>query len=247
MLELDKIYNMDCIEGMKQLDSNCIDMILCDLPYGVTARNKWDIIIPFDKLWKQYERIIKDNGAIVFTATEPFSSELIVSNKILFRYDLIWKKPNPTGFLNSNRMPLRGHEQILIFYKKLPIYNPQMTDGRPYKANRSGRTSINYQDTKLTSGIYDGKRYPISVIKFQRDKEKLHPTQKPLALFEYLIKTYTNENDLVLDNCMGSGTTAVACKQTNRRYIGFEISKEYCDIANKRLDNVALSKKLGEI
>ena len=243
MLEKNKIYCMDCLEGMKQMDDNSVDMILCDLPYGVTARNKWDIIIEFDKLWKQYERIIKDNGAIVLTATEPFASMLIISNNKLFRYDLIWEKPLATGFLNANRMPLRNHEQVLVFYKKLPTYNPQKTKGKPYTMKRRGDTS-NYNEVKELHWVTNsnGDRFPKSVIKFSADKDKLHPTQKPVKLFEYLIKTYSDEGDLVLDNCIGSGTTAVACKNTNRNFIGIDTSEEYCKIANKRLEQENLTK-----
>jgi len=237
--KLNKIYCCDCLKGMVAIPDKSIDMILCDLPYGVTARNKWDVIIPFDELWGQYKRVIKDNSVMVFTATEPFSSMLIMSNNKLFRYDLIWEKPLATGFLNANRMPLRNHEQVLIFYKKLPTYNPQKTIGKPYKMTRRSDTT-NYNSVKKLHWTTesDGKRFPKSVIKFSADKEKLHPTQKPVALFEYLIKTYTNEGDLVLDNCIGSGTTAVACKKSNRNFIGFEISQEYVDIANKRLAEI---------
>ena len=235
-LDLNKIYNEDCLEGMKRIDDKSIDMILCDLPYGMTY-NKWDTAIPLEELWKQYERIVKDNGAIVLTASQPFASELISSNRKLFRYEWIWEKENATGFLNAKKNPLRIHENILVFYKKLPIYNPQMRKGKPYTAVRKEKPSLNYyKNQKMTKTVSDGERYPISIIKFNRDKEKLHPTQKPVALFEYLIKTYTDEGEIVLDNCIGSGTTAVACINTNRNFIGFELDKGYFDIAKNRIE-----------
>ena len=235
-LVLNKIYNEDCLEGMKRIADKSIDMILCDLPYGMTY-NKWDTVIPLDRLWKQYKRVIKDNGAIVLTASQPFASELICSNRKLFRYEWIWEKENSTNFLNAKKNPLKKHENILVFYKKLPVYNPQMSKGKPYTAVRKEKPSLNYyKNQKMAKTVSDGERYPISIIKFSRDKEKLHPTQKPVALFEYLIRTYTNEGETVLDNCIGSGTTAIACLNTNRNFIGFEKDKEYWEIANERLE-----------
>ena len=235
-LDLNKIYNEDCLEGMKRIADKSIDMILCDLPYGMTC-NKWDTVIPLDRLWKQYKRVIKDNGAIVLTASQPFASELICSNRKLFRYEWIWEKENSTNFLNAKKNPLKKHENILVFYKKLPVYNPQMSKGKPYTAVRKEKPSLNYyKNQKMAKTVSDGERYPISIIKFSRDKEKLHPTQKPVALFEYLIRTYTNEGETVLDNCIGSGTTAIACINTNRNFIGFELDEEYWEIANERLE-----------
>ena len=235
-LDLNKIYNEDCLEGMKRIADKSIDMILCDLPYGMTY-NKWDTVIPLDRLWKQYKRVIKDNGAIVLTASQPFASELICSNRKLFRYEWIWEKENSTNFLNAKKNPLKKHENILVFYKKLPVYNPQMSKGKPYTAVRKEKPSLNYyKNQKMAKTVSDGERYPISIIKFSRDKEKLHPTQKPVALFEYLIRTYTNERETVLDNCMGSGTTAIACLNTNRNFIGFELDEEYWKIANERIE-----------
>ena len=238
MLELNKIYCMDCLEGMKYIDDKSIDMILCDLPYG-TTQNKWDTVIPLNALWEQYERIIKDNGMICLTATQPFATQLINSNEKLFRYDLIWDKKLPTGFLNAKRQPLRRHELILCFYKKMPVYNPIMRKGK--QRSKGGKLyslsdcygTINQPKEKE---IYD-EYYPTSIIEIgnANQKGKIHPTQKPVELFEWLIKTYTNENEVVLDNCMGSGTTAIACINTNRNYIGFELSPEYCDIAEKRI------------
>lgn len=241
MLELNKLYNGDCLEVMKDIDDKSIDMILCDLPYGTTARNKWDIIIPFDYLWCQYERIIKDNGAIVLTSQQPFTSKLIMSNEKLFRYEWIWEKTTATGHLNAKKMPMKAHENILVFYKKLPTYNPQKTRGHApvHSYTKHQDDGLNYGKTK--SGISGGgstERYPRSVQIFSTDKQKeaLHPTQKPLKLFEYLIKTYTNEDELVLDNCIGSGTTAVACINTKRNYIGIEKDNTYFEIADRRIE-----------
>lgn len=223
----------DCLELMKQVSDKSIDLILCDLPYGTTA-NKWDTVIPFDKLWAQYKRIIKDNGAILLFSQMPFGANLIMSNPKMFRYEWIWEKENITGFLNAKKMPLKKHENILVFYKHLPTYNPQMREGfKPY-SQMSGKGSSNYGDYKAIPSSSDGTRYPIDMIKFNRDKG-LHPTQKPVALLEYLIKTYTNEGDVVLDNCMGSGSTGIACKNTNREFIGMELDEKYFNIACERI------------
>lgn len=225
----------DCLELMKEIPDRSIDMVLCDLPYG-TTRNKWDSVIPLNKLWEQYERIIKDNGAIVLFSQMPFSAELVHSNLKLFKYEWIWQKDNGTGFLNAKKMPLKIHENILVFYKKLPLYNPQMRIGfKPYKC-KQGRHSTNYgayEQGHITES--NGERYPIDIIKFKKDAG-LHPTQKPVELLEYLIKTYTNENETVLDNCMGSGSTGVACVNTNRNFIGYELDEHYFQIAKERLE-----------
>lgn len=236
-MDLNKIYLGDCLEIMKDIEDKRVDLILCDLPYGVTSRNEWDEIIPFDKLWEQYKRIIKDNGVIVLTAIQPFASMIVMSNLEMFKYEWIWEKTQGTGFLNSKKQPLRNHEQILVFYKSQPAYNPQMWQSNPYIAKRLDKSySTNYGKQKRVDTINtDGKRYPLTIQKFKYDSEKIHPTQKPLALFEYLIKTYTKEGDLVLDNCIGSGTTAIACLRTNRNFIGTELSEKYYKIANKRL------------
>ena len=227
----------DCLELMKDIPNKSIDLILCDLPYGTTA-NKWDIVIPFDKLWAQYNRIIKDNGAILLFSQMPFGANLIMSNPKMFRYEWIWEKENGTGFLNAKKMPLKKHENILVFYKHLPTYNPQMREGfKPYYKDNSdsSTSSSNYMSLKGTVSSSDGTRYPIDMIKFNRDRG-LHPTQKPVALLEYLIKTYTNEGDVVLDNCMGSGSTGVACQNTNREFIGMELDEKYFQIACDRLE-----------
>lgn len=230
----------DCLELMKDIPDCSIDMILCDLPYG-TTRNKWDVVIPLDKLWNDYERVIKDNGAIVLFSQMPFTAELVLSNKKLFKYEWIWQKTIGTGFLNAKKMPLKIHENICIFYKKLPTYNPIMRKGfKPYKI-KSGKASQNYGEQVQVETISDGTRYPIDIIEFptvnMMSKEKCgHPTQKPVSLLEYLIKTYTNEGETVLDNCMGSGSTGVACIHTNRNFIGMELDKNYFDIAKERIE-----------
>lgn len=248
MIEINNTYHGDCLEIMKEIPAKSIDMILCDLPYG-TTQNKWDVVIPFEPLWKHYERIVKDNASIVLTAAQPFTSMLVMSNPKLFRYDLVWEKSIATGFLNANRMPLRGHESILIFYKKLPVYNPQMkllTTPSFKKNNRAGRKIESYGNFRsdVDAGSKDGSRFPRSVFSIQTDPEffistqkglTVHPTQKPVSLFEYLIKTYTNEGELVLDNCAGSGTTAIACMNTNRNYILMEKEEKYFNIILDRI------------
>ena len=238
-MELNKIYNEDCLIGMKEIPDKSIDMILCDLPYG-TTRNKWDTAIPLNWLWDEYNRVIKDNGAIVLTAQTPFDKVLGVSNIENLKYEWIWQKPSGTGHLNAKKMPLKNHENILVFYKKLPTYNPQFTEGKVYKA-KSGRASSNYGPQKSVTTQNNGQRYPLSVQNFNKENG-LHPTQKPVTLFEYLIKTYTNEGETVLDNCMGSGTTAIACINTNRNYIGFELDEEYYNLANERISKTLKSE-----
>ncbi|OUB88761.1 cytosine methyltransferase [Bacillus thuringiensis serovar medellin] len=238
---LNQVLNMDCLEGMKMIEDKSIDMILCDLPYGTTSC-KWDSIIPFDLLWEQYERIIKDNGAILLTASQPFTTKLIASNMKLFRYEWIWKKGNhTTGFPNANRMPLKNHENVLVFYKKLPKYYPQdlILLDKPIRQSGSKKLKIlGDRMDKTLNKTYVTKytNYPKSIIDFPRDSKTFHPTQKPVALFEYMIKTYTKEGETVLDNCMGSFTTAIACINTNRNYIGFEMDEEYWKLGNERVE-----------
>lgn len=231
----------DCLEVMKSITSGSIDMILCDLPYGTTAC-RWDTIIPFEPLWEQYKRIIKDNGAIVLTASQPFTSALVMSNPEMFKYDLVWDKIKGTGFLNAKKMPMRNHETILVFYKKLPTYNPQKTKGHKLKESFRAKhlqTEV-YGDMKKDYSYSSTERYPRSIQAISTDTQNssLHPTQKPVALFEYLIKTYTNEGDTVLDNCAGSGTTGVACINTNRSYILIEKERKYIEIINDRLKKI---------
>ena len=228
-----KLLHGDCLELMKDIPDGSVDMILCDLPYG-TTHCKWDSVIPFELLWKQYNRIIKDNGAICLFSQMPFSAMLVSSNLQMYRYEWIWKKSNSTGFLNAKKMPLKAHESIEVFYKKPPTYNPQFTQGKPYKTTTGSLTS-NYNKFYKITTVSDGRRYPIDVLEF-KSEIGLHPTQKPVALLEYLIKTYTNEGEIVLDNCMGSGSTGVASVHTNRNFIGIELDKDYFDIAKKRID-----------
>jgi site-specific DNA-methyltransferase (adenine-specific) len=245
---LNKIVCGDCLDLLKEIPDNSVDLVLCDLPYGNMTGNNWDVLIPLDKLWIEYKRIIKDNGSVLLTATNPFASILIQSNKEMYKYDWVWEKENGTNCVSIKYQPFKIHEYILCFSKGKVTYtpqghfikyNPQMTKGEPYHCI-SGRHSSNWRGGDISGfeTINKGKRFPKSIIYFPRDKEKLHPTQKPLALFEYLIKTYTNKGDLVLDNCIGSGTTAVACKQLGRDFIGIEISPEYCKIAEQRLKAV---------
>lgn len=242
---MNQIYNIDCLVGMRQIPDKSIDMILCDLPYG-TTQNQWDSVIPLDALWREYERIIKDNGAIVLTAQTPFDKVLGASNLKLLRYEWIWEKEAGTGFLNAKKMPLKNHENILVFYKKLPIYNPQMREGKSYKGKYSSKNlcSSNYGESRFDDEVsmtYEG-RYPVTILKFPRDTNRLHPTQKPVALMEYLIRTYTNEGDVVLDNCVGSGSTIIACLKSNRQYIGFEIDKKSYDISLSRVSEFIQSR-----
>ena len=230
----------DCLELMKDIPDKSVDMILADLPYG-TTQNKWDSVIPLDRLWKQYKRIIKDNGVIVLFGQGKFTGEMMLSEPKLHRYNLIWDKVLPSGFLNANRMPLRSHEDIVVFYKKLPQYNPQKTKGKPN--NSKGIPKQNENNNYGHFEFVDNKdelgdmKHPKSIIRFEKPHPSvgIHPTQKPVDLMEYLIKTYTNEGETVLDNCMGSGTTGVACKNLNRNFIGIELDDDYFEIAKQRI------------
>lgn len=233
---MNKIYNEECIAGMKRIPDKSIDMILCDLPYG-TTQNKWDTIIPLDLLWGQYERIIKDNGAIVLTAQTPFDKVLGCSNLKMLRYEWVWQKNKPTGHLNAKKMPMKAHENILVFYKKLPTYKPQnLIKKETPTIRRGGKGNGTNYGKSDKDAIQEYENYPKDILNFTMDVDTLHPTQKPVALFEYLIKTYTNEGETVLDNCIGSGTTAIACINTNRKFIGFELDKEYYNVAQKRIE-----------
>lgn len=227
------------MELMKLIPDKSIDMILCDLPYG-TTKCKWDVIIPFEPLWEQYNRIIKDNGAIVLFNTEPFGSYLRISNLKNYKYDWIWDKVKGTGFLNAKIQPMRNHELISVFYKKQCTYNPQKTTGHIKKKSykRKNLQSEVYGEMKNEILYESSERYPRSIQIFSTDTQKssLHPTQKPVALLEYLINTYTNKGEIVLDNCMGCGSTCVAAINTKRSYIGFELMQEYFDIAKHRIN-----------
>ena len=239
-----QLFNGNCLELMKNIPDGSVDMVLCDLPYNMT-RNEWDCAFPLNHLWQQYNRIVKDNGAIVLFGSGHFTVDLINSADncgFKWRYNLIWKKTTPTGFLNANRQPLRTHEDICVFYNKQPTYNPQKTKGHERKVStahhkRDSKKTTNYGAHGLKS--YDStERFPTSIITFATDKQKqaLHPTQKPVLLLEWLLKTYTNEGDTVLDNCMGSGSTGVACVNTSRKFIGIELDEHYFDIAEKRIE-----------
>ena len=237
-----RLYQGDCLELMKDIPDGSIDMILCDLPFG-TTKNHFDIPLPFKEMWKHYNRIIKDNGAIVLFSQMPFTASLVLSNTKMFRYEWIWQKSKSTGFMNAKKMPLKSHENILVFYKKLPQYNPQgLSSGVHLKTGRSRKgNSRNYGKTGCGNPEYIQTQtgYPKDIIKFSNPSNKghLHPNQKPIDLLEYLIKTYTNEGETVLDNCMGSGSTGVACVNTNRNFIGMELDKQYFDIATERIAN----------
>lgn len=234
-MDYDYVKQGDCLELMKEIPDGSVDMILCDLPYG-TTQNKWDVVIPYEPLWEQYKRIIKGNGAILLTATPPFSALVGASNASMLKYSWYWKKPH-TGQLNSHRMPLKNVEEVLVFYRKQPTYNPQFENGSPYVVERKNyKGSECYGKQKGHKTVSDGKRYPMQILSFSETGKKLHPTQKPVALLEYLIKTYTNEGEVVLDNCMGSGSTCVAAINTGRHYIGFEKDPHYFEVAKRRIE-----------
>ena len=289
-MEIDRIYNEDCLIGMRDIPDKSVDAIICDLPYGVLNRQnksaQWDNIIPIEPLWEQYERIIKDNGAIVLFAQGMFTAQLMMSNPKMWRYNLIWDKINrSTGFLNANRCPLRIHEDIVVFYKSQPTYNPQFTFGQVnhkrggagngYKQNKAGaiygkqtnggkkekEEMPSFEDSEMclsgarnrcygnfavTETRITNEKYPTSIIRVDKehDGNYHHPTQKPVNLIRWLVRTYTNEGDLVLDNCIGSGTTAIACIKEKRHFIGYEITKEYFDIAQERIKQEQMQLKL---
>ena len=231
------LVNADCFDVFPFIDDKSVNLILCDLPYGVTNM-KWDSVLPFDKMWKEYERIITDNGAIVLTATNPFASALIMSNPKLFKYDIVWHKNCPSNPAMAKRQIMRQHELVLIFYKKQCVYNPQMEE---YSESSKSRIKYSFNVDKKSEhydlkeiGSRGEKRYPNSVQKITR-QTGIHPTQKPLELMKYLVKTYSNENDVVMDNCMGSNTTGLACKELNRQYIGIEKDKNYYDVSVSRV------------
>ena len=244
MIEVDKIYNEDCLIGMQKIDDKSIDCIICDLPYG-TTKCSWDIIIPFDKLWEQYNRIIKDNGAIILFGQEPFSSLLRVSNLKDYRYDIYWQKERLTNIMQVKRRVGKDIETISIFYKNQCTYNPQMVKydgpkrGNKVKNGKLGKLVDDNNDKKVFEYNDTGFRYPTQVWKFKRDilTSNIHPTQKPIALYEELIKTYSNPGDLLLDNCSGSGTIAIAALNTGRHFIGFETNENYYNESLKRIDN----------
>ena len=250
MLELDNIYNMDCLEGMKQIPDGTIDAVICDLPYGVlngeSEGGSWDTIIPFEPLWAEYRRVCKPTAAIVLFAQGMFTADLMHSNPKMWRYNLIWNKMRATGFLNCGRMPLRQHEDICVFYEKLPTYNPQKYEVPDWaKTHTRGRGASN---TNRCYGNFDlhqqfditNEKYPRSIIEISKktnETDAWHPTQKPVDLLRYLVLTYTNEGDTVLDNCSGSGTTAVACVKEKRHFICFEKDETYWKKSVERVKN----------
>lgn len=239
-MEKNIIYHGDCIEGMKILPDNSVDMVLTDPPYG-TTQNKWDTVVNMDAFWEEIKRVTKKNSAILIFTQMPFTASMIVSNPKMFRYEWIAEKNNPTGFLNVKRMPLKCHENILVFYEKLPTYNPQMIQGKPHSRGGTGRQSKNYGSYGDTKRIISNTYFPRDVLKvnWQDSMKGLHPTQKPVSLCEYFIKTYSNKGDIILDPFIGSGTTAVAAVNTGRKYIGFEQDDKYFDTAQNRLEKLA--------
>ena len=252
MIEPNTLHHGDCLDVMKQIKDKSIDLVLCDLPYNaLNKRNEWDKIIPFEPLWEHYKRIVKQNGAIILFGQGLFSAKLIMSQPKMFRYNLVWDKKLKSGFLNANRMPLRQHEDIIVFYKKMPTYNPQMIKSEPHKRSHVGKhaqpTNNCYGNYKPTPEIISDEKFPSSIISFKKEHFKgksYHPTEKPVDLLRYLIRTYTNKGDIVLDNCMGSGSTIIAAIMENRQYIGIEKELKYFDIAKCRVENELSQLKL---
>lgn len=228
------LIHSDCFDVFPHIPTASIDLILCDLPYG-TTQNKWDSVIKLDALWAQYWRIAKQDAAVVLTAAQPFTSALVMSCPAKFRYEWIWIKSKITGVLNAKRMPVRKHEQVLVFYQNQPTYNAQglITKGT---STKQGGNSNNYGKRNTEDYIQEFTNWPRDVLEIASEGNTVHPTQKPVALMEYLIRTYTNEGDVVLDNCMGSGTTGVACNNTNRRFIGIEKDLNYFEMAKQRIN-----------
>lgn len=252
-MELDIIFNQDCFEGMNSISDHSVDTIISDMPYG-TTHNKWDTKINLEALWSHYKRIIKPTGAIVLFAQCPFDKRLALSNLPWLKYEWIWQKSNTTNFLNANYAPLRAHETILVFSPASAtnrgnvkmIYNPQKSQSKPYVTERSGVRTGNYARYYPVKTESDGSRYPTDVLFFATERHTPHPTEKPLKLIRYLVRTYSNEGDVILDSFMGSGTTAVAAVLEKRHFIGFETDKMYCDFANDRVNN-ALKQKAFDL
>jgi len=243
---LNNLIENDCLEIMKEIPSKSVDMILCDLPYG-TTQNKWDSVIPLPELWKEYERIIKDNGVVVLTAQGLFTAKLIMSNERLFKYKIVWEKSKPTNFLNAKKQPLRKHEDICVFYKSQPVYNPQMKNGSPYnKGFRKDQFTGSYGDFKTVEVKSDGDRYPTDVVYFktaESEGEVYHPTQKPVELGRYLIRTFTNPGDIVMDNAFGSGSFLMAAILEFRNFIGIEKNKDVHLFKKKRINYIEVAKR----
>lgn len=237
-----QLFQGDCLQILPSIPDSSVDLILVDPPYGST-RCAWDIVIPFDALWQQYQRVIKENGAILIFASEPFASHLRLSNLEWYKYDLYWKKEKPTNFMNLKKRAGKLTENICVFYKNQPTYNPQMVKHEGKLVKNSPKAKFNSEvsskwDRRITPYVDTGYRYPCDILEFRREKlgSTLHPTQKPLALIEYLVKTYSNEGDVILDSCMGSGTTGVAAKRLQRDFIGIELDEKYFEIAKKRIE-----------
>lgn len=240
------MYEGDCLEIMKQLPDNSIDMVLCDLPYG-TTQNKWDSVIPLDELWKQYRRVVKDNGAIVLTSQGMFTAELMLSNPSMFKYKWVWEKSKSTNFLNAKKQPLRKHEDVCVFYKKQPIYHPQMIEGEPYdKGVRKNQLSGSYGDFLPVHVQSDGKRYPTDIIYFKTAESEgkvYHPTQKPIELGRYFVRTYTEPGAVVLDNTSGSGSFLVAALLEGRNFIGIEKNEDVALFKKEDIDYIEVTKQ----
>lgn len=243
---INNVFEGDCLEIMKQLPEKSIDMVLCDLPYG-TTQNKWDSVIPLGGLWQQYRRIVKDDGAIVLTSQGMFTAELMVSNSKMFRYKWIWEKSKSTNFLNAKKQPLRKHEDVCVFYRKQPVYHPQMIDGLPYdKGIRKNQQSGSYGDFQPVHVHSDGKRYPTDIIYFKTAESEgkvFHPTQKPVELGRYFVRTYTNPGDIVLDNTSGSGSFLVAALLEGRNFIGIEKNENVALFKKGDIDYIAVTKQ----
>ena len=243
---INRLFEGDCLEYMNYIPDGSVDMILCDLPYGMT-QNQWDCQIPLDELWKQYKRIIKPNGAIVLTSNGIFTAKLMLSQPSMFKYKWVWVKSKPTNFLNAKKQPLRKHEDICVFYKKQPTYNPQMTQGTPYdKGTRKDQLCGNYGDFEPVRVASEGERYPIDIIYVKTaecEGEVLHPTQKPVELGRYLIRTYTNPGDIVLDNTFGSGSFLVAALMEGRNFIGIEKNENVALFKKEEIDYIDVAKR----
>jgi site-specific DNA-methyltransferase (adenine-specific) len=231
-----KLFMGDCLEILPEVPTGSVDMILCDLPYGTTDC-AWDKRIDMARLWAEYRRVAKTNAAVVLTAQQPFATDLINASRKWFRYEIVWEKAIALGFFNAGKMPLRAHENILVFYRALPTYNPQMTEGKPYRKQASkGKVAKIYRSGTHTAKENKGTRYPRSVQRWTQERRTGHPTEKPQAMFEWLIRTFTYPRETVLDNCMGGGTTAAACEAVGRRWIGIEMLEEYCEMTRGRLE-----------
>lgn len=243
---INQLFEGDCLKYLKQFPDNSIDMVLCDLPYG-TTQNKWDCVIPLSKLWKEYERVVKDNGAIVLTSQGLFTAQLMMSNPKMFKYKWIWEKSKPTNFLNAKKQPLRKYEDVCVFYKKQPTYNPQMIKGEPYnKGVRKNQLSGSYGDFQPVHVYSDGNRYPTDVIYFKTAESEgkvIHPTQKPIELGRYFVRTYSNPGDLVLDNTFGSGSFLVAALLEGRNFVGIEKNKDVELFKKSDIDFIFEAKK----